>query len=455
MPEPKHGEVLVRVIYLSLDPYQRGRMRDAASYAAAVGLNEVMTGGTVGEVVASHNASFKVGDIVEDRLGWQEYAIGGGPSLRKVDPSIAPISTANGVLGMPGMTAYFGLLDVGQPKPGETIVVSAASGAVGQVVGQIGKIMGCRVVGIAGGAKKCAFVKDELGFDACLDYKAEKDLDAALRAACPNGIDVYFDNVGGEISDAVLRNINFFGRVALCGSISQYNATTPPMGPRLLGTFVGKRARPGVHRHRLRRALRASAPPDGRVGALGPHPVSRGHRRRHRQGAARFHRHAARRELRQDAGQSGMSYDAPFAGLKVVDLSQGIAGPYCAMLLAQYGAEVIKVEGIGEGDWARTLGARYGSHSAYLDHRQSRQESIAVDLKSEAGKQVVWRLLQGADVFLEGFRPGVIQRLGFDLHVGRARASRDCSISRSRASARPARCPAGRRWTRCCRPIPA
>ena len=241
VPEPRHGEVLVRVIYLSLDPYQRGRMRDAASYAAAVGLNEVMTGGTVGEVVASHNANFKVGDIVEDRLGWQEYAIGSGPNLRKVDPAIAPISTANGVLGMPGMTAYFGLLDVGQPRAGETIVVSAASGAVGQVVGQIGKIMGCRVVGVAGGVKKCAFVKDELGFDACLDYKAEKDLDAALRAACPNGIDVYFDNVGGEISDAVLRNINTFGRVALCGSISQYNAVTPPMGPRLLGTFVGKR----------------------------------------------------------------------------------------------------------------------------------------------------------------------------------------------------------------------
>jgi NADPH-dependent curcumin reductase CurA len=163
--------------------------------------------------------------------------------MRKVDPSLAPISTANGVLGMPGMTAYFGLLEVGQPTPGETIVVSAASGAVGQVVGQIGKIMGCRVVGIAGGARKCTFVTGELGFDACVDYKAEKDLDAALRAACPNGIDVYFDNVGGEISDAALRNINFFGRVALCGSISQYNATTPPMGPRLLGTFVGKRVR--------------------------------------------------------------------------------------------------------------------------------------------------------------------------------------------------------------------
>jgi NADPH-dependent curcumin reductase len=241
VPEPRHGEVLVKVKWLSLDPYQRGRMRDAASYAAPVALNEVMTGGTVGEVVKSQYADFKVGDIVEDRLGWQEYAIGGGPSLRKVDPSIAPISTANGVLGMPGMTAYFGLLHVGQPKPGETVVVSAASGAVGQVAGQIAKLMGCRAVGIAGGPKKCTFVKDELGFDACIDYRAEKDLDAALRAACPNGIGVYFDNVGGAVSDAVLRNLNFFARVALCGSISQYNATSAEMGPRLMGTFVGKR----------------------------------------------------------------------------------------------------------------------------------------------------------------------------------------------------------------------
>lgn len=241
MPEPAAREVLVRVIYLSLDPYQRGRMRDAASYSPPVGLGEVMTGGTVGEVVKSNHPDFAVGDIVEDRLGWQEYAIGRGPSLRKVDPKMGSISTANGVLGMPGMTAYFGLLEVGRPKPGETVVVSAASGAVGQSVGQIAKLMGCRAVGIAGGPIKCAFVKDTLGFDACIDYKAEKDLDAAVRAACPNGVDVYFDNVGGVVSDAVLRNLNFFARVSLCGSISQYNATSPEMGPRLMGTFVGKR----------------------------------------------------------------------------------------------------------------------------------------------------------------------------------------------------------------------
>ena len=160
---------------------------------------------------------------------------------KKIDPSLAPISTANGVLGMPGMTAYFGLFEVGQPKAGETVVVSAASGAVGQVVGQLAKIAGCRAIGIAGGPKKCAFVKEILGLDECVDYKAAKDLSAAIKTACPNGVDVYFDNVGGAVSDAVFLNLNFFARVALCGSISQYNVAAPEAGPRLLGLFVGRR----------------------------------------------------------------------------------------------------------------------------------------------------------------------------------------------------------------------
>jgi len=239
MPEPGPGQVLVRVVYLSLDPYMRGRMRDAASYAAPVGIGEVMTGGTVGEVVRSSHPGYKAGDMVEDRLGWQEYALGPGPAMRKIDPSHAPISLSNSLLGMPGMTAYFGLYEIGQPKPGETVVVSAASGAVGQVVGQLAKIAGCRAIGIAGGPNKCAFVKDTLGFDACIDYKAEKDLASAVKAACANGVDVYFDNVGGPVSDAVLANLNFYARVVLCGSISQYNTAEP--GPRWMGTFVGKR----------------------------------------------------------------------------------------------------------------------------------------------------------------------------------------------------------------------
>jgi NADPH-dependent curcumin reductase CurA len=239
VPDPGPGEFLVRGIYLSLDPYMRGRMRDAKSYAPPVELGEVMTGGVVGEVVKSNHPRFKVGDIVEDTLGWQEYAIGPGRAARRIDPARGPISYANSVLGMPGMTAYFGLFEVGRPRPGETVVVSAASGAVGQIVGQLAKIAGCRAVGIAGGATKCAYVTDDLGLDACIDYKAETDLAAAVRAACPNGVDVYFDNVGGAVSDAVLANLNFYARLSLCGAVSQYNTTEP--GPRWMGTFVGKR----------------------------------------------------------------------------------------------------------------------------------------------------------------------------------------------------------------------
>jgi NADPH-dependent curcumin reductase CurA len=240
VPETGPGQILVRAIYLSLDPYMRGRMRDVVSYAPVVQIGEVMPGGIVGEVVKSNHPNYAVGDIVEERLGWQEYGVSSG-TARKIDPKLAPISTANGILGMPGLTAYFGLLEVGQPKPGDTVVVSAASGAVGQVVGQIAKLAGCRAVGIAGGPRKCAFVKDELGFDACVDYKAGGDLTAAIKAACPDGIDVYFDNVGGPVTDAVFANLNFWARVAICGSISQYNASETEFGPRTPGFFVGRR----------------------------------------------------------------------------------------------------------------------------------------------------------------------------------------------------------------------
>ncbi|MBM3568367.1 MAG: NADP-dependent oxidoreductase [Alphaproteobacteria bacterium] len=242
IPEPGPKEVLVRAIYLSLDPYMRGRLRDVPSYAPPVGIGEVMVGGVVGEVVKSYHPAFKAGEFVEGRMGWQEYAVVEPSELRKVDPALAPISTANGVLGMPGLTAYFGLFSVAEPKPGETVAISAASGAVGQVAGQLAKIMGCRAVGIAGGQAKCDFVQRELGFDACVDYKAG-DLDAALRAACPAGIDVYFENVGGPVSDAVFRQLNMFARIAACGSVSQANNETPAQGPRLLGLFTGRRVR--------------------------------------------------------------------------------------------------------------------------------------------------------------------------------------------------------------------
>jgi NADPH-dependent curcumin reductase len=232
VPEPGTGEFLVRVIYLSLDPYMRGRMSDARSYVPPVTLGDVMEGGTVGEVVRSNHPGYAVGDIVEGRLGWQEYAVSAGKGVRKLDPTVAPISTVLGVLGMPGLTAYFGLLEVGQPKPGETVVVSAASGAVGGLVGQIARLKGCRAVGLAGSDAKVDYITRELGFDAGINYRMAPDLDAALHAACPGGIDVYFDNVGGRITEAVSRHVNPFARFAICGLISQYNLTEPELAPR-------------------------------------------------------------------------------------------------------------------------------------------------------------------------------------------------------------------------------
>jgi NADPH-dependent curcumin reductase CurA len=229
-PRPGDGEILCRTIYLSLDPYMRGRISGVKSYARGVDPGELMVGGTVGEIVESRHAGFASGDLVAGYDGWQAYGVSKGAGVRKLDPKQAPISTALGVLGMPGMTAYVGLLDIGRPKAGETVVVSAASGAVGSAVGQIAKLTGCRAVGIAGGRAKCDHVVNELGFDACVDYKAGDPFDA-LSAACPDGVDVYFDNVGGDILRTVLRLINPHARVPLCGLISEYNATEPPPGP--------------------------------------------------------------------------------------------------------------------------------------------------------------------------------------------------------------------------------
>jgi len=229
-PEPGEGRVLLRTLYLSLDPYMRGRMSDARSYAKPAELGRPMVGGTVSKVVASRHAKFAVGDIVLAYAGWQDYALSDGSGLRKLDPKAAPISTALGVLGMPGMTAYCGLLEIGRPKPGETVVVAAASGAVGSAVGQIAKIKGARAVGVAGGAAKCRFVVEELGFDACIDHRAP-DLAAQLAAACPKGVDVYFENVGGAVQQAVWPLLNEFARVPVCGVIAQYNATGPSPGP--------------------------------------------------------------------------------------------------------------------------------------------------------------------------------------------------------------------------------
>ncbi len=243
VPELQDGQILVRVIYLSLDPYMRGRMSAAQSYAAPVEVGELMTGGAVGRVEASRNPAFAVGEIVSGMFGWQQYAVSNGKGLFKVDPNLAPISTALGVLGMPGLTAYFGLLDIGKPKAGETVVVSGAAGAVGSYVGQIAKILGCRVVGIAGADEKIDYLVNELGFDAAFNYKTVTDYRAKLQELCPEGIDVYFDNVGGTITDAVFLTMNQGARIAICGQISQYNLEKPEMGPRLLFTLIVKRAR--------------------------------------------------------------------------------------------------------------------------------------------------------------------------------------------------------------------
>lgn len=236
MPTIGQGDVLRRTLLLSLDPYMRGRMSDAPSYAPPVEVGAPMCGHTVSEVVESKNPAFAAGDVVLGYDGWQQYGVSSGKELRKLDRSV-PVSTALGVLGMPGMTAYVGLLDIGQPKPGETVVVSAASGAVGSVVGQLAKIKGCRAVGIAGSKDKCRYVVDELGFDACINYKTD-DLKAALRAACPDRIDIYFENVGGAVLAAVLKRLNRGARIPLCGLIAEYNATANPSGPNLRPLIV-------------------------------------------------------------------------------------------------------------------------------------------------------------------------------------------------------------------------
>ena len=237
-PEPAAGEMLVRTIYLSLDPYMRGRMNAGPSYAAPVELGDVMTGGTVGQVAASRHGGYAEGDLVLAGAGWQEYGLCDGRGVRKLDPAAAPISTALGVLGMPGLTAYVGLLEVGGLKDGDVVVVSAASGAVGAVVGQIAKIRGHRVVGVAGARKKCDYVVDELGFDACVSHRSET-LAGDLQAACPDGIDLYFENVGGKVFDAVLRLLNPFARVPVCGRIASYNATSLPDGPDRVPQLMG------------------------------------------------------------------------------------------------------------------------------------------------------------------------------------------------------------------------
>jgi NADPH-dependent curcumin reductase len=243
IPSPGEGQVLLRTIWLSLDPYMRGRMSEGPSYVPPVPVGGVMEGGTVSEVIASKNPDFAEGDIVLSRAGWQTHALSDGKGLTKIDPKLGPVSTAVGVLGMPGMTAYTGLLDIGKPQAGETVVVAAASGAVGSAVGQIARIKGARAVGIAGGKEKCDYVKRELGFDDCVDHR-DPNLASKLREACPKGVDVYFENVGGAVFEAVYPLLNAFARIPVCGLIAQYNeteASVPKWAPSLMRTVLTKR----------------------------------------------------------------------------------------------------------------------------------------------------------------------------------------------------------------------
>ncbi len=246
IPALKDGELVLQTMFLSLDPYMRGRMSEGPSYAASTGLNDVMIGGTVSRVVASRNPKFKDGDRVLSFSGWQEYQVSNGAGLNKLDPRIPRPSYALGVLGMPGLTAYVGFLDLGQPKTGETLAVAAATGAVGSVVGQIAKIKGLRAVGIAGGKEKCDYAVKELGFDACIDHR-DANMPKLLKEACPKGIDVYFENVGGAVWDAVVPLLNTHSRIPLCGLIAQYNATSLPPGPdrssQLMGMFLVKQVK--------------------------------------------------------------------------------------------------------------------------------------------------------------------------------------------------------------------
>ncbi len=243
IPTPCDGEFLVRAIYVSIDPGLRLLMTGRPSYGPPLKAGEVMAGDVVGKVIRTHHPRFAEGTVVEGYLGWQEYAVTDGRDVRTVDPSIAPISTALGVLGNPGFTAYFGLLEIGHPQPGETVLVSAAAGVVGSVVGQIASVKGCRVVGVAGSEDKVRYITQELGFDDAFNYKTVADYVQKLKEVCPTGIDVYFDNVGGPLTDAVFWTMNLRARIAVCGQISQYNTEKPEMGPRLLFRLIEERAR--------------------------------------------------------------------------------------------------------------------------------------------------------------------------------------------------------------------
>jgi len=243
IPKPSGGEVLVQTLFLSVDPYVRSRLTGITTYARGLELGEVIVGGVVGRVVESSDPRLAPGDTVEGMLGWQAYAVASAKRLRKIDPAEAPISSALYVLGMPGLTAYFGLLDICRPQPAETVLISGAAGGVGSIAGQIARIKRCRAVGITGSDEKVKYLVDELGFDGAFNYRDTDDYDARLRELCPNGVDVYFDNIGGPITDAVMRRIATRARIAVCGQSSEYNEESPGTGPRWLSQLIVRQAK--------------------------------------------------------------------------------------------------------------------------------------------------------------------------------------------------------------------
>ena len=242
MPSALEGEILLKTLYVSVDPYLRGRMNDSKSYVPSFELNKPIQSGIIAEIIVSNHTSFKEGEFVSGNLEWKEYQISNGNGLNKLNAKASELTPYLGILGMTGLTAYLGLTEIGCPKPGETLVVSGAAGAVGSVVGQIGKILGCKVVGIAGSDEKTEMLRSKFKFDQAINYKTTSDMKEAIRQACPNGVDIYFDNVGGEISDAVLANINKYARLPVCGAISLYNETKQPVGPRLQPIILTKSA---------------------------------------------------------------------------------------------------------------------------------------------------------------------------------------------------------------------
>ena len=430
LPPPADGDVLVKNLWMSVDPYMRGRMTGQNTYVQGFALGRALEGAAVGQVVESRHPTLRAGDHVVNPLGWREGFVSNGRGLQVVDAGLAPVQAYLGVLGMPGMSAYVGLLRCGEPKPGDTVFVSGAAGAVGSAACQIAKIKGCRVIASAGSPDKVAWLHDAARVDAAFSYRDYKDaagLVTALRERAPDGIDVYFDNVGGDHLEAALQSMKDFGRIVLCGSISRYNDATPPAGPAVALRGHAQAPHPArLHRVGSPRRAGGVPPRDGRMGAgqegrvagdggRGPRQCSPGlrralHRRQYRQDA-RADR--ARPRAHVDLGSHGGIMALPLDGISVIEFGQNLAGPFCAEILAHLGADVVKVERPGAGDDARGWGPPFGHGTSAAFHSMNvNKRSIAVDLKDAAAVARLRGLVGRADVLVQNMRPGSMDELG-------------------------------------------